>query len=221
MRHSLLAAAFAAFLLCVPGLALAQSAAPPALASTDISKANSGVYNLDPNHASLIFKISHLGFSMYTGRFNELSGVLNFNAAQPEKSVVDITINTNTVDVHNEKLEGELKGNDYFKTAQFPVATFHTTKVVKLGTDKGQLTGDLTMLGVTKPVTLDVTLHGFGLHPFNKKPTLGFAATTTLKRSDWGLVKLLPMVGDDVQISFEGEFNYATPVTVAEPAAAK
>lgn len=214
-RNSFLVAAGGAamaLLLASPVASMAQPAVQPAaaapIASKDLSKIPSGVYKLDPNHASFIFKISHLGFSMYTGRFDDLGAELHFNAAEPEKSSIDFVVSTGSVDTHNPKLEGELR-EKFLKTGEFHTAMFHSTHLTRQGADKGTLTGDLTLAGVTKPVVLQVTFYGAGIHPFYKKETLGFGATTTIKRSDFGIDAMLPMVGDDVQIAVEAEFNAA------------
>lgn len=190
--------------------------APPA-PTKDLSKITSGVYTLDKSHANVVFKISHLGYSNYIGRFNNLDAKLNFDAKAPEKSSIEVTVDAASIDTNHEKLETELKGEKFFNTAKFPAATFKSTLITHSG-DKGTVAGELTMLGVTKPVTLNVTFHGGGVGPFSKKETLGFNATTTIKRSEWGLTGLIPMVGDDVQLEIEAEFHGGTPAVTTAPA---
>lgn len=200
------------------GIAPAWSQPPSLPGTKDFSKITSGEYTLDKSHANVVFKINHLGFSNYIGRFNHFDAKLNFDAAAPEKSKLDVTIDVNSIDTNHEKLETDLKTEKFFNTAKFPTATFKSTTVTRSG-DKGTVIGDFTMMGVTKPVTLNVAFHGAGVGPFSKKETLGFHATTTIKRSDWGLNALVPMISDEVQLEIEVEFNSATPVA-AQPAAA-
>lgn len=201
LTRSLLAGLF----VLIAGITPAWSQAP-AGATKDLSKIASGAYALDKSHANIVFKINHLGYSNYVGRFNAFDAKLNFDAKSPDKSTIEVTVDTSSIDTNHEKLEGELKGEKFFNTAKFPAATFKSTHVTHNG-DKGTVAGDLTMLGVTKPVTFNVTFHGGGLGAFSKKETVGFHATTTIKRSDWGLNALVPMVGDDVQLDIEAEFN--------------
>lgn len=215
LARSVLAGLFVLF--C--GVAPAWSQAPSSLpGGKDISKLSSGEYALDKSHANIVFKINHLGFSNYIGRFNSFDAKLNFDAKAPEKSMLEVTIDTSSIDTNHEKLQTELKGEKFFNSAKFPSATFKSTKITHSG-DKGTVIGDFTMMGVTKPVTLNVTFHGGGVGPFSKLETLGFNATTTIKRSEWGLNALVPMVSDDVQLDIEVEFNGKSPVATVPPAA--
>lgn len=193
---------FAALLTFSTSAALAET-------STDPKAVPSGVYQLDVNHASITFKVLHLGFSNYTGRFNKMEGTLNYNSENPEKSELDITIYPNSVDTNNAKLEEELRGDKWFDVIKFPRATFHATKIERTGPNTGKITGDLTFKGETHPVVLDTTLVGAGEHSFFKKPTMGFAATGTLKRSEFKVLNGIPMVGDDVTFQIDVEFNKA------------
>jgi polyisoprenoid-binding protein YceI len=169
----------------------------------------SGVYEMDTSHASITFKINHLGFSRYTGRFDKMEGTLNFDAATPEKSGLDVTIYPNSINTNNVKLEEELRGDPWFNVIKYPRATFHATKVERTGATTGKITGDFTLMGVTRSVTLDTVLVGNGKHPMNGKQVLGFSATGTLHRSDYKLSNFLPMVGDDVTLEIEAEFDSA------------
>lgn len=191
-------------------LTLALFFTPPlhAQAVPDLSKALSGPYVVDQSHTSLLFQISHLGFSDFVGRFNDVDIKLNLDVAAPEKSTVQATVKIASVDTNVKKLDAKLQDNDFFKAAQFPDATFKSTSIAKKG-DNMVMNGELTMLGVTRPVALDVRLHGSGLNPFSKAHVVGFAASTTIKRSDWGMAGYIPAVGDEVKISIETELTYA------------
>jgi polyisoprenoid-binding protein YceI len=200
-----------ALALCFALLALAAAPTPVARAdaTTDINEMPSGAYQLDPNHTSITFKINHLGFSHYTGRFDKMEATLNFNNAAPDQSALDVTVYPNSINTNNAKLEEELRGDKFFNVIQFPRATFQSTKIERTGPTTGKLTGDFTLLGVTHTLTLDVTLVGAGTRPMDNKKVIGFSATGTFKRSDYGLTNLLPLVGDDVTLEIETEFDKA------------
>lgn len=190
--------------LGIVGAACAQ-AIP--VASRDVKAAASGSYKLDNSHANVVFKVSHLGYSGYIGRFNKISGTLEFDAAAPEKSGVSVTIDVASVDTNNAKLEEELRGADYFNANRWPNITFTSTSIQKTGEHTGTITGDLTFMGVTKPVTLAANFNGAGKNPFSNVPMIGFSATTSFKRSDFGMTKLVPAVSDEVSLIIEAEFQ--------------
>ncbi|HVV96156.1 MAG TPA: YceI family protein [Rhodanobacteraceae bacterium] len=158
-------------------------------------------YTLDPNHTQVQFVWNHFGFSNLTGQFGKVEGKLDFDEADPTKSSVTATISMDSVNSNVKKLDGELAGSDYFDAAKYPTATFKSTHVERGATpDKLKVTGDFTLHGVTKPVTLDVDVVKVGEHPMRKAPAAGFTATATIKRSDFGVTKYVPAVGDDVKI---------------------
>lgn len=158
-------------------------------------------YTLDPNHTQVQFIWNHYGFTNLTGQFGKIEGTLEFDAADPAKSSVTATIAIASVDSNIKKLDEKLVSSDYFDAAQFPTATFKSTKVEKGATpDRLSVTGDLTLHGVTKPVTLDVNVVKVGDHAMRKAPAAGFDATATLKRSDFGITTYLPMAADKVKI---------------------
>lgn len=160
-------------------------------------------YTIDPGHTYPHFKISHLGFSTMLGRFNTTEGKMTFDEAKGTGSV-EITIDANSIDTAHEKRDKHLRSPDFLNTAEFPKITFKSTKAsIKDG--KGTVEGNLTMMGVTKPVTLTVTHMKCGVHPFNKKELCGFDATAKIKRSDFGVNYGLPAIGDDMELIFEVE----------------
>jgi polyisoprenoid-binding protein YceI len=189
--------------LAVP--AFAQNAPSP---SPDVSSAPAGVYTIDKSHARLTFKVSHAGTSMYQGRFNDVDATINLDPRMPQASAVNATIHIESVDTKNAKLEDELRSDKFMNTPKFPTATFVSRQITKTGATSGTMTGDLTFMGVTKPITMNVTFYGWQVNPFSKKETLGFNATATIKRSEWGFTTYVPMIGDTVQIEFDAEFNY-------------
>ena len=195
----------------IAGLAASFSIAATAVAQDG---APSGTYVLDRTHASIIWKVSHLGLSNYAGRFASFDATLSYDADNPEASSVTVEINPLSVRTDYpfpEKTDFDAKlgkGEDWFNAGAFPVITFTSTKLEQTGPTTGKMTGDLTMLGVTKPVTLDVTMNGsLAEHPMNKKPAIGFSATGEIKRSDWGFSTYVPMIGDTVTLQIEAEFN--------------
>ena len=202
MRRPLLALLATSAITLTAACALAFNAP-----STALDAATSGTYEIEPTHTSVLFGISHLGFSQFHGRFNTVSGEMNFDAKAPEQSSVNITIDIASIDTNHAELEGKLKGDEWFDAATFATATFKSTKVEKLTDTTGKVTGDLTLHGVTKPVTLDVTFNGSGNNPFSNKPMLGFSAKGAIKRSDFGISAFIPMVGDDVSLAIESELQ--------------
>lgn len=162
-------------------------------------------YTFDPNHTTVIWNIEHLGFSSPHGLFPQIEGTLTLDEVAPQNSKVDVTIPTAKLATGIPKFDDHLKSKDFFDTEKFPDAKFVSTKIEKTGDKTAKITGDLTLLGVTKPVTFDVTLNKKGPHPMNKKETVGFSGKTTIKRSDFGIKYGLPNVGDDVNLVIEAE----------------
>ncbi|GAA0718975.1 YceI family protein [Dokdonella soli] len=165
-----------------------------------------GTYTLDPAHTQVIFSWNHFGYSNPSAQFGKVEGTLEFDQANPTKSSVSVTIPLSSIDSHVAKLDEHLQSNEFFDAAKYPDATFKSTKVEKgAGKDKLKVTGDLTVHGVTKPVVLDVTINKVGEHPMRKAQAAGFDATTTIKRSEFGLTKYVPMVSDDVKVHITSE----------------
>lgn len=161
------------------------------------------LYTLDPTHTYPNFSISHLGFSTMHGRFDRTMGKLEMDQ---EKGVgyVEIVIDVASINTGMKKRDDHLRSPDFFNAMEFPEITFKSTKVMFEG--KGAIvTGDLTIMGVTKSVSLDVKSINCGVHPFNKKDVCGFDATAKIKRSDFGLKYGLPAIGDEVNLIFEIE----------------
>jgi polyisoprenoid-binding protein YceI len=191
-------------------LLIAALAALPAIAraqvTRDPAKIEAGTYHTDPDHTQVMFGVNHFGFSMYYGRFALPTGTLTLEPRTPAASTLDITIPTATVSTPSDKLTGELKSADWLDAGQFPTITFHSVSVKPTGAGKADVTGNLTLHGVTKPVTLHVTLIGAGPNPFFKVYTVGFSATGSLKRSEFGVSKYVPAVGDEVTLILSGAF---------------
>lgn len=180
-------------------------AALAGVATTFVSiNANAETYELDPTHTYPHFTVSHLGFSTMRGRFNNTSGTLTMDKAKGTGSV-EIEIDVNSIDTAHEKRDKHLRSPDFFNAAEFPKMTYKSTKVTINKDNSAMVEGNLTMMGVTKPVSLKVTKISCGVHPFNKKDVCGFDATGSLKRSDFGIKYGLPAIGDEITLLIEAE----------------
>ncbi|WP_407470055.1 YceI family protein [Xanthomonas campestris] len=189
-----------------PADAAAAAPAPAADASTAPAvQVASGTYTLDPTHTDVLAQWSHFGFSNPTAHFGNVDGTLVYDAADVTKSTVQVTLPLSGLNSFTAKFDEHLKSGDFFDAAKFPSATFKSTKVESAGTNKLTVTGDLTIKDQTKPVVLDVTLNGAGEHPMKKVPAAGFDATTTIKRSDFGVGQYAPNVSDEVKIRITTE----------------
>jgi len=194
----------------VASIALLALAGPAFAQSSDPRQAPTGSYALETRHSQVLFAIPHLGITDYYGRFDKLSGTLSYNSTAPEKSSVSIIIDMSSVDTPSHELIGELMGPNVFDSAKFPTATFKSTSVKRTGPATGTITGDLTLRGVTKPVTLDVTFGGVTPDPVSGADDIGFHATATLKRTDFGITGMVweSFVGDDVKLTIEAMFQH-------------
>ena len=161
-------------------------------------------YSVDPAHTYPNFEINHLGFSTMHGRFGATNGKVTLDQAG-KSGTIDITIDSSSVDTGHAKRDAHLKSEEFFNVAKFPTLTYKATKLKFNGDKLSGADGELTMLGVTKPTSLAVTAFNCGPHPMNKKPMCGANATTTIKRSDFGLSTYVPAVGDEVKITIEIE----------------
>lgn len=165
---------------------------------------SSEVYQIDPNHTYVLWKVNHYGFSSVSGKFMA-SGIVMLDDKDPAKSSVDVTIQTGIMGTGVGKLNEVLQGKDYFDTAQYQTATFKSNHITMTGKDTGLVAGNLTIRGITKPVTLTVTLNQHGEHPYYHRDAYGFSATATIKRSDYNMLKNLPGVSDEVQLWIQAE----------------
>jgi len=161
-------------------------------------------YTMDPAHTYANFTISHLGFSTMHGRFDKSSGKVTLDRAA-KHGTVDITIESASVSTGFAKRDDHLKSPDFFNAAEFPSITYKSSAVKFKGDVPASVEGSLTMLGVTKPVTLTIDAFKCGAHPMNKKELCGAAASAQIKRSDFGIKFGLPAIGDDIKLDFEVE----------------
>ncbi len=178
---------------------------------TELVEMSSGQYTLDRDHASLMFKINHLGFSSYIGRFNSLDASLDFDPENIQNSNLEVIVDMASIDVNNPEFAEELRGSSWLDAESFPQTVFKTTKFVESTAENAfKFEGDLTFHGVTAPVVLDVTFHGGGRNMLTRKNTLGFSASTTFKRSDFGVSRFTSVgVGDEIELEIHVEFQQA------------
>jgi polyisoprenoid-binding protein YceI len=169
--------------------------------------ASEKTYTFDKKHTEIRFSWNHFGMSRMSGRFLGFDGTLNLDKTAPEKSTLDVALDTASLWTHVDKFTKHLKSPDFFNASSQPKITFKSTKIERTGDKTAKVTGDLTIKGKTKPVTFDVTLNFEGIHPMSKKPTVAFSARATVKRTDFDLGKFVSAVSDEVQIVIETEMN--------------
>ncbi len=163
-------------------------------------------YVIDPSHTNVVWSISHFDASIQNGKFYAPTGEIILDEAKPENSSVKVNFDINKLTTGVEALDTHLKSKEFFDAAAFPQAEFTSTKVISTGKNTANVTGNLTLHGVTKPATLNVTLNKIFDNMF-KKHTAGFSATASIKRSDFGIVAYLPGLGDDVTLNIQAEAN--------------
>jgi polyisoprenoid-binding protein YceI len=173
--------------------ALALTLALPAAAAEE-------TYTIDPVHSQPVFEVRHMGFSIQRGSFTRANGKITLDRAA-KKGAIEVTIDATSIRTIDPKLDTNVKGEEFFNVATYPTITFKSTNLNFDGDRVVSVDGELTLLGVTKPVTLTVANEVCGEHPFNKKPMCGAEASTTVKRSEWGMKYGIPKaVADDVHI---------------------
>ncbi len=182
--------------------AQAQAAAPPAAPAI-----TSGTYRVEPDHTQVFFGVSHLGINNYYGQFSGVSGTLTLDSANPVASSLDVSVPITSVMTSSKILTGELNGPKWLDGAKFPTMTFHATKVTQTGPKSADVTGDLTLHGVTKSVVLQADLSGSGTNPMSRAFTVGFSIHGTIKRSDFGVTAYVPLIGDDVDLMITAAFE--------------
>ncbi len=242
MRLLLISASALALAACTPA---AETAAPAAAAAPETAAAEAapaepvalgaaGTYTADPWHTSVTWRVNHLGLSNYTARFKTIAATLVFNPDDLSANTVEVTIDPLSVETDyagdyaathpdspysgfNEALG---ISPDWFNGNEFPQITFKSTGVTQTGPTTGTVTGDLTFRGVTRPMTLDVTYNGMMQPAWTPGlDRIGFSATTTLKRSDFGMDGSIAFIGDEVELLIESEFQQEPAADTATEAA--
>lgn len=182
--------------------------------TTTLSMAKPVDYKIDPTHTATVFSWDHFGFSTPYANFSDIQGTIKVDSAKPANSSVDVTIPVSSLNTNVKALDEHLAKAEWFDAAKYPTITFKSTKVEPKKDKKHfKITGNLTVKGITKPVVLDAVLNKQGEHPMTKAQSIGFNATTSFKRSDFGIASYVPNVGDKitVQITTEASVAQATP----------
>lgn len=174
---------------------------------TEPAALRAGAYRLDPHHAALLFRVNHLGFSKFVGRFDVFDATLDFDPSNVGAAQVEAAIDIGSLDVANDDFSKTLTGSGWFDAAAYPQAIFRSTSIRQTGGNRGELTGELTLHGVTAPVTLDVTFNGGGNDLLRGGYVVGFSATGSFSRKAFGIDKFDGIIDDDVDIEIEAEFK--------------
>ncbi|NNE41686.1 MAG: YceI family protein [Marinicaulis sp.] len=201
VRIFVLAAAFAA-----SGCAsvLADIAKPNVRAEATALRA--GQYRLDSEHASLLFKVDHLGFSTYVGRFERFDASLDFDPERPQDAIIEAIIDMTSLDIANDEFAATLMGPDWFSAEAFPQAAFRSTSIQITGETSGVMTGDLSLNGANAPVSLNVEFNGGARDALRRAYVVGFSATGIIRRSHFSVDRFDGLVGDKVTLEIEAEF---------------
>ncbi|GBL05132.1 YceI family protein [Glaciecola sp. KUL10] len=185
------------------------------LAKSPFSDMPGGEYKVDLSHASIVWKVSHLGLSDYVARFADFDASIDFDPINVRNSKVKATINPMSIQTAypnaDEKNFDKILATDkgWFNANKYTSINFESTSIKMTGEKTAVMLGDLNFLGVTKQVELNVVFNGaMAVQPFSRKPTMGFSASAVIKRSDWGMSKYVPSIGDEVTVMIEGEFAH-------------
>lgn len=191
-----------------PKALVTTAGAAAALALAPAAPVQAETFAIDPVHSNIVFMIDHLGYSNMIGQFQEFSGEFTFDGDAPEDAGVSLTIQAASIDTDHAKRDEHLRSPDFLNAAEFPTITFESTDVTVTGEDSGELTGELTMLGTTRTVSLDVTFNKMAPHPlpqYDNVLTAGFSARGSIVRSRWGMDAYAPAIGKEVKLFIEVE----------------
>lgn len=202
VRNTLLAGLMLAALSALPVAAQPQSPFNP-----DPMALRAGTYTLDPAHGKITWSVMHLGLSRYQGQIAGVKGELQLDPKAPEKSTLLVTIPMDGGGTFDSELDAHLRSADFFEVAKYPTATFTATRIERTGERGARVTGDLTLRGLTRPVTFEAVFNTAGIHPVTKRYTAGFDGTTTIRRSEFGMSYMVPGVSDEVRLHLAGEFQ--------------
>lgn len=197
---------FHAFAIAAAALTLAIPAVAQMPGAPDASRVAAGTYKVDPNHTQVVWTLSHMGVSALSGAFGAGAGTLEIDPAHLSAAKVSVTFDVADMSTTASAFTKHLSGPEFFDVTKYPKATFVSTAVRANGSG-ATIAGNLTIKGVTKPVTLDAKFYGAGTSPMSKKLNVGFSATTSIKRSDFGLGAYAPAVADDVDLQIHGAFE--------------
>src|SRR3990167_1019442 len=193
-----IAASVAAFAISLPAVGQANQ---------DATAVQAGDYTVESTHTQVQFSVNHFGINDFYGTFPGASGSLSINPKNLAAARLDVTVPVSSVSTTNKTLDEELVSADWFDAAKFPTMHFVSTKVVKTGPKTATISGNLTLHGVTKPVTLNASFNAAAVNPLRKAYTLGFKASGRIKRTDFGVSKYAPLVSDETTITITSAFE--------------
>ncbi|GGE03020.1 polyisoprenoid-binding protein [Polymorphobacter glacialis] len=189
-------------------LAAPLSAQVPGVPGTSSpATVQAGTYKVDTSHTLVRFQVSHMGFSDFFGTFPGATGTLSLDPKNIAAAKLDISVPVATVSTTNATLDEELRGPEWIDAGKFPAMRFVSTKITQTGPKTAKIAGTITMHGITKPLVLDASFVGVGTNPMSKTYTTGFNAVGTLKRSDFGVAKYVPLISDKVEITIAVAFD--------------
>lgn len=174
---------------------------------TTLTELKKGQYSIDITHSSIHFKVDHFGFTKQVGRFNRFDASLDFNPENLTAAKLRAVVSTASIDFNNDSLEDTIRGGSWLNTDAFPEATYETLSAEQLDESTVRFSGELTLLGETRPLSLDITFNGGANNFLSGKYTIGFSAVGTLRRSDFGMDSFIPAVGDEVFLDINAEFQ--------------
>ncbi|MGZ5987382.1 MAG: YceI family protein [Caulobacteraceae bacterium] len=187
--------------------ALAVLAAPAAAQVQGPEAVQAGTYVIDSKETLVRYSTIHMGLNEFWGTFPGATGILTIDPKDIASAKLSVSVPILTVETTNRELNGEFISTEFFDAGKYPTMTFVSTAVARTGERTARVTGNLTLHGITRPVTLDVTFNGVGPNAFSKVPTLGFRAVGLVRRSDFGLAKYVPIVSDETAIAISAAFE--------------
>lgn len=174
---------------------------------TGIESLRPGEYEVDPQHTTILFKVNHLGFAKFIGRFDKFDASLDFTPDDLSAARLSARVDMGSVNVNSEKLQETLTGRPWFNVAQYPYAGFETTKARRVDADTAIFTGNLTFLGHVAPIDIEVKFNGGGVNLLTGRYTIGFEASADFLRSEFGLDDFIPAIGDEIELEIHAEFK--------------
>jgi polyisoprenoid-binding protein YceI len=204
-------AAIALAMMCLAGCASLASAVLAPKVDASAATLAPGDFLLDTTHAALLFRINHLGFADYAGRFDRFEASLSGDAASPAEARVEAIIDMTSLNIANPEFAAELMGPGWFDAAAHPQAIFQSRSIQLTSDTAAIITGDLTLKGVTRPVTLSARLNGSAYDPLRRADVIGFSATSEISRAAFGIDRFSGLLTDNVRIEIEAEFIRQTP----------
>ena len=174
---------------------------------TELAALKSGEYKVDPLHTALLFKVNHLGFAKYVGRFSEFEASLDFDPEKMDQARLSARVDMSSVQVNSDKLKETLISSSWFNVGKYPYASFETTSARIIDENTAIFSGDMTFLDNIVPVDIGVNFNGGGVNILTASYTIGFEASVSFLRSDFGLDKFIPAIGDEIELEIHAEFQ--------------